>query len=89
MWNPFKKKDKEILVLSKRSFTQEDAQRIEIRTGKIVILSEDVSDVKLATLPETGDGKAEFISSGTEEEYIDFKREEEGTKGWYERLKNL
>lgn len=30
-----------------------------------------------------------FFSQGTEADYIEFQRQEEGTKAWYDRLKNL
>jgi hypothetical protein len=37
-------------------------------------------DEKIDALPNEGDGKAVFFSEGTEEEYNDFKQEEDGTK---------
>ncbi len=36
-----------------------------------------------------GDGKAEFLGEGTEEEFIEQQREDKGEKPWYDRLKNL
>jgi hypothetical protein len=50
---------------------------------------ETLTDEQLAVIPDEGDGKAVFLGSGTEEEYLEMQREDEGMKGWYERLKNL
>lgn len=89
MFNLFKKKPKEILVLSKNSFTQADAERIELRTGKVVILADDVNDVKTTTGKVEGDGKAVFFGTGTAEEYQEDQRDQKGLKGIYQRLKDL
>lgn len=52
---------------------------------------ESLNEEQLRLVPEAveGDGKAVFFGEGTEEEYKEFQREEEGMKPWYDRLKNL
>ncbi len=42
---------------------------------------EGLSDEQVATIPEAGDGKAVFISQGTEEEYREYEKEKRGLKG--------
>lgn len=37
-------------------------------------------------IPEEGDGKAVFFGEGTEEEYKQFQKEEDGTAPWYKRI---
>lgn len=44
---------------------------------------------RFAVEEELGDGKAEFLGEGTEAEYLDQQREDEGSKAWYERLARL
>ncbi len=36
-----------------------------------------------------GDGKAEFLGVGSEEEWIEQERKDKGMDKWYNRLKNL
>ena len=43
----------------------------------------------IESIPELGDGKATFIPEATEEDYEEFKKEEEGTKPWYDRIRRL
>lgn len=50
---------------------------------------ENLTEEQLDQIPEAGDGKAVFIGEGTHEEWEDQKKEDEGTKPWYERLKQL
>lgn len=50
---------------------------------------ENLTDEQMAVIPEEPDGKAVFLGQGTEKEYLEMKREDEGMKPWYERLKNL
>lgn len=52
-------------------------------------LLESITDEEIKALPNEGDGKAEFLGSGTIEEWEELKREDAGMKAWYERLKNL
>lgn len=58
---------------------------------KALAILESLDEEQLALVPdeELGDGKAEFIGEGTHEEFVEFQKEEEGLKPWYERLKNL
>jgi hypothetical protein len=48
---------------------------------------ETLSPEQLKIVPEAGDGKAEFFGDGTDEEYQEFLKEENGTKAWYDRIK--
>lgn len=56
---------------------------------KALAVLENLSEEQLAIVPEEGDGKAEFLSMGTDEDFVEFEKEEAGMKPWYERLKNL
>ncbi len=56
---------------------------------KALEVLENLTTEQMAIIPEEGDGKAVFFGGGTNEEYEQFKREEEGTDKWYKRLKNL
>ncbi len=38
---------------------------------------------------EQGDGKAVFFGEGTQEEWEEQKKEDDGTKPWYDRIKKL
>lgn len=50
---------------------------------------ENLSPEQLAFIPDEGDGKADFLGEGTTEEYEDMLKEDDGSKPWYDRLKNL
>lgn len=50
---------------------------------------ETLTPEEIQNIPVLGDGKAEFLGEGTEEEYIEQERKDKGLKGWYDRLKNL
>lgn len=54
--------------------------RMEVNGKPILVLEADV---------DLGDGKAEFLGDGTQEEFLDQQRADEGSKGWYDRLKRL
>lgn len=58
---------------------------------KALKVLEDLTAEQLAVVPDAneGDGKAVFFGEPTEKELLDFQREEDGTKPWYDRLKNL
>lgn len=56
---------------------------------KALEVLENLTDQQLAIIPEEPDGKAEFLGSGTGEEFIEQERADKGMKGWYDRLKNL
>lgn len=56
---------------------------------KALKVLENLSDEQLKIIPEEGDGKAEFLGVGTEEEFIEQQRIDDGSKSWYDRLKNL
>lgn len=49
----------------------------------------DLNEAIIDHLPEAPDGKAEFIPEATQEDYEEFKKEEEGTKSWYDRIRRL
>lgn len=64
--------------------------KLSKKDPKALKVLENLTEEQIAVIPEdTEDVKGVFISAGTEEEYVEFKREEEGTKNWYDRLKNL
>lgn len=50
---------------------------------------ENLTEEQLAIVPDEGDGKAVFFSEPSEEDYKEFKKEEEGMKPWYDLLKRL
>lgn len=73
------KRIKRIIELSKK-----DAKALE--------MFESLTPKQIKEIPEEkieGDGNAVFFSQGTEQDFLEFEREEKGLKGWYERLKNL
>ncbi len=55
-------------------------QKIWKMSNKPMEVIDSLYDEKIDALPNEGDGKAVFFSEGTEEEYNDFKQEEDGTK---------
>lgn len=60
------------------------------KDSKAIELLSQLTPEQVALIPdETKDEKAEFFGSGNEKEYQDFLREEDGTKPWYQRLKDL
>ncbi len=53
---------------------------------------EGLTEEQLKAVPDVsseGDGWAEFFGEGTPAEFEELKREDEGMKGWFDRLKNL
>lgn len=56
---------------------------------KIIEKLEQLTEDDLAHIPEIGDGNAVFFGAGTEEEFNDLKKEDEGMKHWYDRLRNM
>jgi hypothetical protein len=52
---------------------------------------ESLTEDQLKAVPDVaeGDGKAVFFGEGTEEEYKEFMKEEQGVKAWYDRIRNL
>lgn len=61
--------------------TKKDSKALEVLEG--------LSDEQLAIIPDESDGKAEFLGSGTQEEWLEQQRDDDGSKPWYERLRNL
>lgn len=89
--NLFKKKvEKKFIILGKSSFTKEEANNLQNKMGEnfIVILSDDVADVKVLDeeIHESGDGKATFFGDPTPEEELKNQRELDGTDKWYKRI---
>lgn len=89
--NLFKKKvEKKFIILGKSSFTKEEASNLQNRMGEnfVVILSDDVADVKVLDeeVHEKGDGKATFFGDPTPAEELQYQRELEGTDKWYKRI---
>lgn len=48
---------------------------------------EALTEEQIDSIPEAGDGNAEFFGEGTEEEFLDQERAEVGLKAWYDRIK--
>lgn len=48
------------------------------------LLDDDIDD-----LPDEGDGSAVFFGDGSTEEFEEMKKEDNGLKGWYDRLNKL
>lgn len=51
--------------------------------AKDVTRLDSLTDKQIDALPNTGDGNAVFISSGSEQEYKEFEKEEKGFKGLF------
>lgn len=66
----------------------EEMQRLGEATGAVVVEVVELGDIAVINkAPEPlGDGQAEFLGSGTHEEFIDQKRADNGTKPWYDAL---
>lgn len=47
---------------------------------------EALSDEQISIIPDAGDGKAEFFGPGSEQEFIEQKRRDDGTDKWYKRI---
>jgi len=61
---------------------------------KALEVLESLTPEQLAEVPDSvetvrGDGKATFFGEGTEEEFIEEERKNEGMSGWYNRIKEL
>lgn len=81
--NLFKRKPKKFIVLGTTSFSKESALDVAKAMGVPVILAKNVSDVKMVSQEEEiiGDGKAEFIGPGTEDEWKEQENADKGMKG--------
>lgn len=64
------------------------AWRISRLPDVVIDSTPNVADL-IAKEQELGDGKAEFISEGTHDDFLEQQRIDDGTKPWYERLKRL
>jgi len=58
-------------------------------SDKDITAFESLTPEEIKNIPIAGDGKAEFLGEGTEEEYLEQERKDKGLKGWYDRLKSL
>lgn len=73
--------------------TPEALASLSEATGRVVVLSDDLDSLKLVpeasselgSSVELGDGKAEYLGEGTEEEYLAQQREDEGLEKFYKR----
>lgn len=50
---------------------------------------EKLTEEDMAYIPEIGDEKSVFFGPGTEEEFNEMKKEDEGMKAWYQRIRDL
>ena len=53
----------------------------ELKDPKALEKLESLTDAQVDLIPVEGDGKAEFLGSGTEKEYQDQVKEDKGLKG--------
>lgn len=56
---------------------------------KALKMLEGLTPEQLNEIPNAGNSKAVFFDEGTQEDYVDQERKDQGMLGWYERLKNL
>jgi hypothetical protein len=75
MFNRKKKEKHPLITIDMSKITKEQLK--SLIEGQALTINEESID---------GDGKAVWLGEGTEEEYIDQKREDEGMKAWYKRL---
>lgn len=50
---------------------------------------ESIEGFDIDSLPEVGDGKAEFIPEGSQQDYEEMLKEDSGISKWYKRIRNL
>lgn len=50
---------------------------------------ENLTHEQLESIPDAGDGKSEFFSEGSEEDFKLQQQEDSGMKPWHELLKRL
>ncbi len=85
--NLFKKKVPPVIVLKSKP-KEGEVEKLE-KAGYVVITVEaEIITPEPMDVP-VGDGSAEFLGSGTEKEFLDSKREDDGTDPWYKRLSKL
>ena len=56
---------------------------------KALEVLENLTNEQLRAIPDEQEVKAEFFGPGTEEEYDNMVRTDNGTKPWYDLLKRL
>lgn len=87
IWNMSGQND--VVVVKNGTLDEVQAKQLAAMTGKVVVFADDVNDVRtfnMAKDEELGDGKAEFLGEGTEEEYKKQLNEENGTDSWLKRI---
>ena len=48
-----------------------------------------LTPAEIADIPDKGDGKAVFFGEGSQEEFIEQERKDQGLSGWYRRIRDL
>lgn len=81
----------DIVVIKKGTMDPNEARKLALMTGKVVAFVDNPEDIKVIGTAEDveGDGKAEFISEGTEEDYKKLSNKDSGVDKWLDRLKKL
>ena len=59
------------------------------RLSDAIIVEQGAKHDSITIQAVEGDGKAEFLGEGTQEEFLEQQREDAGTKPWYDRLKRM
>lgn len=61
------------------------------RIKRLIALSrlEALTEEQVREIPNAGDGKTVFFREGSQEDFIEQERKDNGMSGWYKRLKNL
>lgn len=58
----------------------------KIKKAFDVLTEKPGDEITFIPIDVQGDGGAVFLGEGTEEEFIEFEREEQGMKKWYQRI---
>ena len=79
--NIFRRK-KDIITIRRGSMLPEEVLDLEEKTGKVAVFVDDPDDIKVIEKDNDtlGDGKAEFLGEGTQEEFLEMEREKKGLK---------
>lgn len=80
-----------VYVVDVASMDAATAKQLAAKTGATVIMTPNVEGIKALNRSNEplGDGQASFLGSGTHEEFVEQKREDDGTAPWYKRIIGL
>ena len=70
------------LIIPASSMTKQEASRIADEMGKTLIYSQNDESIRLIDdLEPVGDGDAEFLGEGTQDEFLESEKEKKGLRG--------